>query len=367
MFLKQLNILNFKNYEESSLEFSPRINCFAGNNGVGKTNILDAIHYLSLTKSYFNPVDTQNINYSKDFFVLEGKYVLDGVAENVFCGVQRNQGKKFKRNDKEYGKISEHIGLIPVVMISPGDSELILGGSEMRRRYIDSVISQYNRHYLEQLIRYNHVLQQRNSYLKMAAKSGIFDTTMIEMFDMQLIKCGEYIFEERKIFFSRLQPVFDQYYEFLSGGAELVQLKYESALFIESFADLLAHSIEKDKILQYTTSGIHKDDLSMEIYGLPIKKNGSQGQQKTLLVALKLAQYQFIHQIRSLYPILLLDDIFDKLDEKRVRQIITVVSELQNGQIFITDTHPQRLKGILAELEVDNKVYFIENNLFTTI
>lgn len=367
MYLKQLSILNFKNYLDAVLSFSPRINCFAGNNGVGKTNILDAIYYLSLTKSYFNPVDSQNINYAQEFFVLEGSYDLSGNTEDIFCGVQRNQGKKFKRNNKEYTKISEHIGLIPVVMISPGDSELISGGSELRRRYIDSVISQYNRLYLENLLRYNHVLQQRNTYLKMAAKTGFYDADMIEMFDIQLVKHGNYIFGERELFFSRLQPVFDSYYVFLSQGAEKVELKYNSQLYSASFEELLAQTIEKDRILQYTSSGIHKDDLSMEIFGLPIKKNGSQGQQKTLLVALKLAQYQFFHQVRGVFPILLLDDIFDKLDENRVLQIIKIVSDLAEGQIFITDTHPQRLKNMLADLDVDNIVYFIENNTFTAI
>ena len=359
MHLKSLSLVNFKNYGQVDIPLSPKINCFVGENGVGKTNILDAIHYLALCKSNLNPVDTQNIHYEKDFCVIQGLFERMGKEENIYCGIRRQKKKQFKRNQKEYQKLSEHIGLIPLVMISPADSILINGGSEERRRFMNGVIAQYSRVYLENLIQYNRALMQRNRLLKDFASRRSFDTDALEIWDEQLIRYGEPIYQERKRFVDDLLPVFGSYYEHVSGNREQVTLQYQAQLDMIGFAAGLGGSREKDRILQYSTFGVHKDDLAMDLGNHSLKKIGSQGQQKTFLVALKLAEFEFIRKLTGIPPILLLDDIFDKFDSKRVKQIISLVAENHFGQILVTDTNETRLFSILEEIPADRRVFRI--------
>ncbi len=359
MHLKSLSLVNFKNYEQVDIPLSAKINCFVGENGVGKTNLLDAIHYLSLCKSNLNPVDSQNVRYDQDFLVVQGLFDRKGKEENIYCGIRKQKKKQFKRNQKEYSKLSEHIGLIPLVMISPADAILINGGSEERRKFMNGVIAQYSRVYLENLIQYNRALNQRNKLLKDFAFSRNFDPQILEVWDEQLIRYGEPIFEERVRFVNELLPVFDAFHSHVSGNREKVSLSYQAHLKETGFRDGLKASMEKDRIVQYSTFGIHKDDLGMELGGYSLKKSGSQGQQKTFLVALKLAEFEFIRKLTKIPPILLLDDIFDKFDAGRVKHIISLVAENQFGQIFITDTNEQRLQGILKEIPADHKVFRI--------
>ncbi|MCB9013979.1 MAG: DNA replication/repair protein RecF [Bacteroidales bacterium] len=362
MHLRKLSIVNFKNYEQAEFSFSERINCFVGDNGVGKTNLMDAIHYLSLAKSYFNAVDSQNIRHEQDFAVIQGEFEREGKNEFIYCGIQRNKRKQFRRNKKDYQKLSEHIGLIPLVMISPSDSSLILEGGEERRKFINSVIAQFDRNYLENIIHYNHALLQRNKILKEFNSGTKYDPDYLQVWDEQLISYGQEIFRARKDFIEKLLPVFETFYKTISGEKEEVELIYESQLFEKDMRTLLNESLRKDMILQYTTSGIHKDDLEMKLAGYPLKKTGSQGQQKTFLVALKLAKFDFIKNISNLNPILLLDDIFDKFDLNRVEQIIRLVAENTFGQIFISDTNFTHLKKILKEINIDHKVFLISDN-----
>ena len=359
MHLKSLSLVNFKNYEQVDIPFSEKINCFVGENGVGKTNILDAVHYLSLCKSNLNPVDSQNVRYDQDFCVVQGIFERLGKEENIYCGIRKQKKKQFKRNQKEYQKLSEHIGLIPLVMISPADSILINGGSEERRKFMNGVIAQYSRPYLDNIIQYNRALTQRNRLLKNFAASRSFDAEMLEIWDEHLVRYGEPIFEERKRFVNELLPVFNAFHSHVSGKGERVSLNYGSQLNDTGFAEGIKASMEKDRILQYSTFGIHKDDLGMALGEYSLKKSGSQGQQKTFLVALKLAEFEFIRKLTQLPPILLLDDIFDKFDASRVKQIISLVAENQFGQIFITDTNEQRLLGILEEIPADHRVFRI--------
>ncbi len=357
MHLKSLSLLNFKNFSQIEYDFTSKINCFAGNNGVGKTNLLDAIHYLSLCKSFFNSVDSQNIRHNEDFFVIQGKYMRNGDEENIYCGVKRNTKKQFRRNKKDYQRLSDHIGLVPVVMVSPGDSVLITGGSEERRKFMNGVISQYDRQYLEDMIAYNHALTQRNVLLKDFARKRYFDRDSLDIWTQQLIDPGERIYESRRSFIDKMTPIFRHYQEFVSLGREKVGLTYESQLDGEDFTGIMDRAVEKDRILQYSTCGIHKDELVLNLGEHSIKKNGSQGQQKTYLVALKLAQFEFIRDLNGFHPILLLDDIFDKLDQNRVEQIIRLVSENNFGQIFITDTSRDRLNRILKDTGIEFSIF----------
>lgn len=359
MHLKSLSLVNFKNYEQIDLPLSEKINCFVGENGVGKTNILDAVHYLSLCKSNLNPVDTQNMTYEKEFCVVQGIFDRLGKEENIYCGIRKQRKKQFKRNQKEYQRLSEHIGLIPLVMISPADSILINGGSEERRKFMNGVIAQYSRVYLDNLIQYNRALAQRNRLLKDFASRKEFNPEMLEVWDEQLIRYGEPIYEERIQFVKELLPVFSRYYAHVSGEREKVILSYETQLHHKGYREGLVDSHEKDRIIQYSTFGIHKDDLGMKLGEYSLKKHGSQGQQKTFLVALKLAEFEFIRKLTEIPPILLLDDIFDKFDSQRVEQIIKLVAENHFGQIFITDTNEQRLLGILKEIPAEHRVFRI--------
>jgi len=361
MYLQHLKVLNYKNYEQLEIDFSPKINCFTGMNGTGKTNLLDSVFYLSMCKSYFNPLDSQNVRYNEKFFIMEGKYLLREVEEIIYCGYKINQKKKIKRNNTEYKKFSEHIGLLPVVMVSPADGGLITDGSEERRKFLDTVISQFDHTYLDALVRYNRILQQRNSLLKQFAADRFFDAEMLSVYNLQLSASGQLIYEKRKSFIEKLIPIFQQYYQFISGGNEQVGLGYDSQLHQRRMEKLLTESVEKDRILAYTSVGIHRDDLNLHIGDYSIKKNGSQGQQKTYLVALKFAQSNFITKVNKLKPILLLDDIFDKLDEQRVAKIVELVGNDHFGQIFISDTNQDRMTKILTNSNLEFKLHQVTN------
>lgn len=350
MYLQKLSLVNFKNIESQTFDFQQKINCFVGNNGVGKTNVLDAIYYLSFTKSYFNPIAGQNIRHGQEFFMIEGDYLLNDRQEKILCSLKRGQKKILKRNGKAYDKFSEHIGQLPLVIISPADRDLIVEGSDIRRKFIDGVISQQNKQYLHWLISYNKVISQRNALLKFFAANRTFDALNLKVYDERLIDFGTNIYEKRKEFLREFVPIFNEKYKIISADKEAVNLCYKSQLYEINFKNLLEQSLEKDKIVQYTSAGIHKDDLSFEIGGnYPIKKFGSQGQQKSYLIALKLAQFEFIKQQANVTPILLLDDIFDKLDQSRVSQIINLVNKDEFGQIFITDTHSDRTEQVVKQ------------------
>lgn len=320
---------------------------------MGKTNLLDAIYYLSFCKSYSHIPDSQIIRHNEDFFMLQGYYDNNGHEEEIYCGMKRRQKKQFKRNKKEYERLSDHIGFIPLVMVSPSDSELIQGGSDERRRFLDQVISQFDKNYLNTLISYNKALAQRNALLKQEVR----DSALYEIWEEQMASFGEKIFRQRELFLSSFIPVFQEFYSFISNGNETVGLSYRSHYSQEEFLSQLSETRERDFILGYSTRGIHKDELEMTLGEFPIKRIGSQGQNKTLLIALKLAQFDFLHRKGYTSPILLLDDIFDKLDSERMERIISLVSEDRFGQIFITDTNREYLDEIIRKTGNDYHLY----------
>ncbi|MEH6680857.1 MAG: DNA replication and repair protein RecF [Sediminicola sp.] len=348
MFLKRLSLINYKNFNAQNFEFDAKINCFVGSNGIGKTNILDAIYHLSFSKSYFNPVATQNIRHGEDFFVIEGEFEKEGREERVVCSLKKGLKKVLKRNGKTYDKLSDHIGFLPLVMISPADRDLILEGSETRRKFMDGVISQSDRSYLNALMDYGKILGQRNSLLKYFAVNNTFDPVTLSVYNEQLHTYGTQIHVKRVAFLESFIPIFREQYGTISGGKETVAVTYDSKLLENGLLTLLEQHLDRDRALQFTGVGIHKDDLSFEIGGHPIKKFGSQGQQKSFLIALKLAQFNFIKNVAKTTPILLLDDIFDKLDENRVAHIMKLVDNDHFGQIFISDTHAERTEEVVA-------------------
>lgn len=361
MYIEDISILNYKNLKDVKVVFSPKLNCFIGNNGAGKTNLLDALYYLSFCKSFTNPVDLLNVSHQEDFFMLNGNYLRFDSNENINCGFRKGQKKQFSRNSKNYKKLVDHIGLLPLVMIAPTDTDLIMGGSDERRKFMDGVISQYNHNYLDNLLHYNRALLQRNNLLKQFAGEGYFDLELLSIWNEKLAEYGSRIYQERCIFIEKLIPVFQHYYSFVSQGNEKVGLIHQSNLHDSSFEQLLTQSLDKDRMAQYTTTGIHKDDLEFTIDGYPIKKLGSQGQKKTYLASLKLAQFDFIKEIAGMKPVLLLDDIFDKLDRNRVEQIIKLVAGEQFGQIFITDTNRSHLDSIIKSMNADFKIFYVES------
>lgn len=361
MLLNTLSVINYKNIEQSDLSFSKGINCFVGDNGVGKTNILDAIYYLSFCKSFFNAIDSQNVKHDENFFVLQGNYEKMGHKEDVYCGVKQGHKKQFKKNKKEYTKLSDHIGFIPLVFISPSDEQLIMDGSEVRRKYMDGVISQYDHPYLEHLIRYNRVLLQRNKLLKDMSQRYRVDETVIEALDLQLINSGIKIYEKREAFINELLPVFERHFMNISGGKETIEISYKSHLDSDDFEQQLKACRKKDLILGYTTRGVHKDDLELKLNGFLLKKEGSQGQKKTFAISLKLAQFDFLATHQKVKPILLLDDIFDKLDDKRGQSLLNLVAEDHFNQIFITHTSKTQIETILADTGKEYKIYVVEN------
>lgn len=361
MWLKNITLLNFKNYADASLSFSKTVNAFVGNNGAGKTNLLDAIHYLCLCKGYFNPIDSQQIKTAEDLFLIQGDFDRNEKNEKITCGVKRNQKKQFKRNKKEYDKLADHIGLFPLVMISPYDTNIIMDGSEERRRFMDNVISQTDGHYLDELILYNRHLLNRNALLKQIAVTRSYDPALLEIYNEQLIASGLKIFAKRQQFMFDFIPLFDKYYQFLTDDNERVGLQYQSQLAETNFNELLAKSIEKDKALERTTTGIHKDELVFTIADMPLKKFGSQGQQKSFLIALKLAQYAYLQRYKGFKPLLLLDDIFDKLDDNRMRKLMEMVSHQDFGQIFITDTGRERVLALFNKINVMVTLFEVNN------
>ena len=359
MVLKHLTILNYKNIAEAELDFSPKINCFVGSNGEGKTNVLDAIHFLSFTRSVTNTIDSLNIRHGEDMMMLAGTYDLNGTDELFSCGLKIHQKKTFRRNQKAYKRMSEHIGLLPLILVSPNDNELILGGSEERRRFMDIVISQYHPTYLSLLLRYNKALQQRNTLLKQEEPAPSID--MLSAYEEVMAATGEEIFKQRTAFIEELIPVFQRYYTRISDSHESVELSYTSHCQRGSLLEVIQRDRHKDIAIGYSLHGIHKDDLTMTLNGFPIKKEGSQGQNKTFLISLKLAQFEFLQRTGSrTKPLLLLDDIFDKLDANRVTQIINVVADEEFGQIFITDTNRENLDRILEKNKGDFKIFSVK-------
>lgn len=358
MILKRISILNYKNLEQVELSFSPKLNCFFGQNGMGKTNLLDAVYFLSFCKSAGNPIDSQNICHDADFFVIQGFYeAADGTPEEIYCGMKRRQKKQFKRNKKEYTRLSDHIGFLPLVMVSPADSELIAGGSDERRRFMDVVISQYDKEYLDALIRYNKALVQRNTLLK---SEQPVEEELFLVWEEMMAQAGEVVFRKREAFIREFIPIFQSFYSFISQDREKVGLSYDSHARDASFLEVLKESRARDQIMGYSLRGVHKDELNMLLGDFPIKREGSQGQNKTYLVALKLAQFDFLKRTGTTVPLLLLDDIFDKLDASRVEQIIKLVAGDSFGQIFITDTNREHLDRILHKVGSDYKMFRVE-------
>ena len=357
MYLSTLALVNYKNFEAHSFEFDVKINCFVGPNGVGKTNVLDAIYQLSFGKSYFNPIALQNIKHGEDFLVIDGTYHKEGQDEHVVLGVKKGQKKTIKRNGKIYDKISDHIGFIPLVIISPSDRDLIVEGSDTRRKFVDGVIAQGDPQYLRQLLNYQKTLSQRNALLKYFHLNQTFDSDTLEVYNAQLSELGHAIYEKRKSFIDTFLPIFSERYKFISQGKETVHMHYKSQLHDQELKELLSQNLSRDRATQYTNFGIHKDDLIFEIGGYPIKKFGSQGQQKSFLIALKLAQFDFLKEMSQTSPILLLDDIFDKLDETRVAQIVGLVDQESFGQIFISDTHSERTENVVKSVHQSYKIF----------
>ncbi len=359
MILKRISILNYKNLEQVELSFSDKLNCFFGQNGMGKTNLLDAVYFLSFCKSAGNPIDSQNVMHERDFFVIQGFYeAADGTPEEIYCGLKLRAKKQFKRNKKEYDRLSDHIGFLPLVMVSPADSVLIAGGSDERRKFMDVVISQYDREYLEALIRYNKALAQRNTLLK---SEFPVEEELFLIWEEMMAQAGEVVFRKREEFISEFMPIFQSFYSYISQGQEAVGLSYESHARNASLLQVLKESRERDKIMGFALKGVHKDELTMVLGDFPIKREGSQGQNKTYLVALKLAQFDFLKRTRNTVPLLLLDDIFDKLDASRVEQIVKLVASDNFGQIFITDTNREHLDQILLKIHSNYKIFRVEN------
>ncbi|KAA6329698.1 DNA replication and repair protein RecF, partial [termite gut metagenome] len=358
MILKRISILNYRNIEQAELTFSTKLNCFFGLNGMGKTNLLDAIYFLSFCKSANTSIDIQNIRHEQDFFVIQGSYETEnGLPEEIYCGLKRRHKKRFKRNKKEYERLSEHIGFLPLVMVSPSDAELISGGSEERRRFMDIVISQYDKEYLDALIRYNKALVQRNVLLK---SEQPIEEDLYQIWEETMAQAGETVYRKRETFIQALTPIFQTFHTLISQNREQVKLNYKSHAQEAPLSQLMKKSRERDKIMGYSLCGIHKDELDMLLGEFPIKREGSQGQNKTYLIALKLAQFDFLKRNGITLPLLLLDDIFDKLDTCRVEEIIKLVASDHFGQIFITDTNREHLDQILHKIHSDYRIFRVE-------
>lgn len=363
MKLEHLSIVNYKNIKEAELDFSPNVNCLLGNNGMGKTNLLDAIYFLSFCKSFNALPDSQVIHHGEEFFMLNGRYEFNGQPENIQCGYKLKSRKSFKRGGKEYQRLADHIGLLPIVMLTPADSELLQGASDERRRMMDMVISQFDKTYLNALMRYNSALQQRNSLLKMDPPCT--DIALYRIWEEQMDFYGQQIYQGRKLFVEAFEPVFQEFYSQISQDKERVSLTYTSHFEKGSLLPQLDEVRTRDLALGYTTRGAHKDDLIMKLGDCLMKQVGSQGQNKTFLVGLKLAQFDYLCRMGQTTPILLLDDIFDRLDSQRVEQIVRLVSSDRFGQIFITDTNREYLDRIIERLKGDFKLFTVEEGVYT--
>ena len=356
MYIHSIQLINYKNFTASSFDFDSKINCLVGKNGIGKTNVLDAIYHLSQTKSYFNPISLQNIRHGEDFFLIEGLFKENGQENHIVCSFKKGQKKILKNNGKIYEKFSEHIGKIPLVIISPVDRDLIVEGSETRRKFIDHVISQSDKQYLYDLVQYHKVLSQRNALLKYFSKNRTINEDNLLVYNEQLENYAKPVHEKRKKYIELIDPILQNHYQSISNGTEIVSLQYNSQLNDKSLSELLTESLPKDRINQYTGVGIHRDELDFLIDGYPINRYGSQGQQKSYLIALKLAQFDLIQKETLVTPILLLDDIFDKLDDERVGKLIKMVKDQHFGQIFISDTHLERTEKVVRETHQSYKM-----------
>ena len=361
MYLKNLKLLQFKNYRKAELQFSREINCLIGKNGSGKTNILDAIHYLCLTKSAINGVDNLAVQHGQDFFTLIGDFEREGKALEVRCIVESGKKKQLIQNGKAIEKMSEHVGLLPVVMIAPDDTRLISDGSEERRRFFDSMLCQLDRSYMDQLVRYQHFLKQRNALIKQFADRGRWNEELIEPYNREILKGAVVLAAKRKTFIQEYEPLLRTFYQLISNAQEAVSITYETHCLQEDFEVHFRGAANKEFILKRSAMGIHKDDFVFEIENYPIKKFGSQGQQKSFLIALKLAQFNVFFSHLQVKPILLLDDIFDKLDDGRIERLMKLVADHAFGQLFITDARPERSRQILAGMDADCKFFDIQN------
>ena len=356
MHLENIKLLNFKNYEELNLDFSDQINCFVGDNGAGKTNLLDAIHYLSLTKSAFNHVDSQNIRRQQEFFMIKGTYQHEEHKEVVLCNFKNGQRKIVKHNNQPYDKLSDHIGKFPIVIITPGDQAIIMEGSETRRKFFDSLLSQMYSGYLTNLVKYHQVLRQRNALLKQFIERNYIDNDLISPYTHELIVTGTEIHNYRVTFLKDFIPILKQLYADISESKEQVGLEYISDLSNENFKEVFNENLKKDIFIQRTSEGIHRDEFEFSIEGYALKKFGSQGQQKSFVVALKLAQFEMIRRIRNTKPLLLMDDIFDKLDDKRIGKLMDMVAGYTFGQLFVTDARPERTEQIFKKINANIKI-----------
>lgn len=357
--MDRLILSNFKNYAEADIALCGNVNCFVGNNGAGKTNLLDAVYYLSFCKSYFNPVDSQNIRVGQDFFAIHGHYG----EEQASCILRRGEAKQMRWNKKACKTLMEHIGRIPLVMVSPSDQGLITGGSDVRRKFVDGVISQTDRTYLDHLIQYNKALEQRNRLLKQMWEDRLWEEGQVLVWDEQLVRHGEYLYTTRERFIEEFRPLFEEYYHSIAGAEEPGSVAYSRVA--EPLDRQLADNRQADKFAQYTTCGPHKDDFLFTLADdMPLKRFGSQGQQKSFALALKLAQFQYMNGRLGVKPILLLDDIFDKLDLLRVKQLVALVGSERFGQVLLTDTQPGRVQAIFDELpQLEHRVFEVNKGI----
>ncbi len=358
MHVRKLTLINFKNHAEITLDFSAKINCIVGQNGVGKTNILDAIHYMSLTKSAFNTVDSQNIRFDQLYFMIKGVIDREGPKE-LLCSLQRGKKKIFKVDKIEYNKLSDHVGLFPVVLVAPDDSDIIKGPGEVRRKFFDSIISQVDKKYLNGLVRYNHYLKQRNALLKRFHEGLKFDYDLLLPYDKELKILNSGLSKKREGFMEQFNPIFREFYAHISSGHEMAEIVYDTIINEQNIDHLFNEALEKDRIMERSTVGIHRDEFKFLLDHKPIKKFGSQGQQKSFLLALKVAHYQTILKLKGFKPVLMLDDIFDKLDTERISKVLQIMSTEDFGQIFITDARKERTEQFLEELNMEAKFHFI--------
>lgn len=361
MYLSRLQLQSFKNYASQEISCAEGINCFVGKNGSGKTNLLDAIHYLSITKGAFNSIDSQNIRKGDPLFFIKGEWKNAKQVLQVQVAFQPGQKKVVKVNQKEYEKLADHIGRFPVVMIAPNDTDLIREGSEGRRKFFDSILSQMDGVYLENLMVYHHYLKQRNSLLKQYGDTRKLDKTLLEVYDGHLVRLGKLIFESRALFIENFVKLFGPRYQWLSGGSEHTEVMYVSELSDAGWPEAYRKSLEKDLALQRTTSGIHRDDFEFQLEGEPVKRFGSQGQQKSFVISLKLAQYDLLKNEKAFSPILLLDDIFDKLDDDRIKKLMELVASDDFGQLFVTDARPERTLNLFRTLQKEKKLFKVED------
>ena len=367
MRLTRLQLLDFKNHREVEMELCAQVNCLLGDNGTGKTNVLDAVHYLGNAKGYFNPIDSQNIRHGQGAFLVEGTFAVeasdgDEELDRVACAVAKGQKKLLKRNGKAYGKLADHVGRYPVVMIAPSDSMLVLDGSEVRRKWMDAVISQYNRPYLDRLIQYHHLVQQRNILLRYFAENRTWDEAQLMPWDEQMVPLAESIAEERIRFLEEFTPEFQRLHQDLSGGREQVGLTLHTKVFAGRFSEALQAARDDDRRLRRCTVGIHKDDVDFRIGDHPLKRFGSQGQQKTFLLALRLAQVEHLARRVGRRPILLLDDIFDKIDAHRAGALMKALGQADYGQVFISDTDNARIPALLSEAGVEHACWWVDGD-----